>query len=319
MTLGLLGHHPPIRSLCVRLGIPFDAYVHDYAWFCQRIALVGPGGRYCGEPDVAGCESCIAVQGSNLLEEISMPALLARSAAELKAARRVVAPSQDAANRMARHFPRLRCEVVPWEDDRPDLSLERLAAVSSLAPRPGGASGRLPAGGQSRMARIVVIGGIGREKGFEVLQFCLADARARQLPIEFVVVGHTPDDMALMDAGCAFVTGEYREEDAVALIRAQDADLALLPSVWPETWCFTLGLAWRAGLAVAAFDLGAPAERIRRTGRGAVLPLGLPIPELNLLLLRLCQRHFAVISPPSAATQPIAARPPPSHHRTPAR
>ncbi len=316
----LLGHHPPIRSLCVRLGIPFDAYVHDYAWFCQRIALVGPGGRYCGEPDVAGCESCIAVQGSNLLEEISMPALLARSAAELKAARRVVAPSQDAANRMARHFPRLRCEVVPWEDDRPDLSLERLAAVSSLAPRPGGVSGRpATAAGQPRMARIVVIGGIGREKGFELLQACLADARARQLPIEFVVVGHTPDDMALMDAGCAFVTGEYREEDAVALIRAQEADLALLPSVWPETWCFTLGLAWRAGLAVAAFDLGAPAERIRRTGRGAVLPLGLPIPELNLLLLRLCQRHSAVIPPPSAATQPIAARPPPSHHRMPVR
>ncbi len=314
----LLGHHPQVRALCVRLGIPFDAYVHDYAWFCQRIALVGPGGRYCGEPDVAGCESCIAVQGSNLLEEITMPALLARSAAELKAARRVVAPSQDAANRMGRHFPRLRVEVVSWEDDRPDLSLERLAAVSSLGPRPGSASGRAAAG-QPRPARIVVIGGIGREKGLEVLQACLADARARQLPIEFVVVGHTPDDMALMEAGCAFVTGEYREEDAVALIRAQDADLALLPSVWPETWCFTLGLAWRAGLPVAAFDLGAPAERIRRTGRGAVLPLGLPIPELNMVLLRLCQRHSAVIPPPSASTQPIAVRRPPSHHRAPAR
>ena len=152
-----------------------------------------------------------------------------------------------------------------------------------------------------------------------MLQACLADARARQLPIEFVVVGHTPDDMALMEAGCLFVTGEYREEDAVALIRAQEADLALLPSVWPETWCFTLGLAWRAGLAVAAFDLGAPAERIRRTGRGTVLPLGLPIPELNRLLLRLCQRHSAVISPPSASKQPIAVRRPPSHHRAPAR
>ena len=317
----LLGHHAQVRSLCVRLGVPYDAYVHDYAWFCQRIALVGPGGRYCGEPDVAGCEACIAVQGSNLQEEISMPALLARSGAELRAARRVVAPSQDAANRVARHFPRLRVEVVPWEDDRPDLSLERLAAVSSLAPRPGGVSSRsaAAAAGQPRPARIVVIGGIGREKGAEVLQACLADARARQLPIEFVVVGHTADDMALMEAGCAFVTGEYREEDAVALIRAQEADLALLPSVWPETWCFTLGLAWRAGLAVAAFDLGAPAERLRRTGRGAVLPLGLPIPELNTVLLRLCHRDSAVISSPSASKQPIAARRPPSHHRTPAR
>ncbi len=283
----LLGHHPLLRTLCRRLGVPYDAFIHDYAWFCPRIALIGPGGRYCGEPDVGGCEACIAIQGSSLDEPIAVRALLARSAAELRAARRVMAPSQDAAARIARHFAKVRAEVVPWEDDRPDLSLERLAAVSSLAPRPTlerpGHRGQ-PGG----IGRIAVIGGIGREKGYDVLLACLVEVRARALPLEFVVVGHTPDDAALMEAGCRFVTGEYREDDAVALIRSQEADLALLPSIWPETWCFTLSLAWRAGLAVAAFDLGAPAERIRRTRRGTVLPLGLPVPQLVMQLLRLC-------------------------------
>ncbi len=294
----LLGHHALLRTLCSRLAVPYNAYIHDYAWFCQRIALVGPGGRYCGEPDVGGCEACIAMQGSNLAEQISVPALLARSASELKAARRVVAPSQDAATRIARHFPKIRPEIVPWEDDRPDLSLERLAAIPPT-PRPaleragqrvrGGLQGRSTSSGWSgRPGRVAVIGGIGREKGYDVLLACLIETTTRSLPLEFVVVGHTPDDSALMEAGCRFVTGEYREDDALALIRSQEADLALLPSVWPETWCFTLGLAWRAGLAVAAFDLGAPAERIRRTGRGAVLPLGLPIPQLVMQLLRLC-------------------------------
>ena len=283
----LLGHHPLLRTLCRRLGVPYDAFIHDYAWFCPRIALIGPGGRYCGEPDVGGCEACIAIQGSSLDEPITVRALLARSAAELRAARRVVAPSQDAAARIARHFPKVRPEVVPWEDDRPDLSLERLAAVSSLAPRQ--ALERPAHRGQpGGIGRIAVIGGIGREKGYDVLLACLVEVRARALPLEFVVVGHTPDDTALMEAGCRFVTGEYREDEAVALIRSQEVDLALLPSIWPETWCFTLGLAWRAGLAVAAFDLGAPAERIRRTGRGTVLPLGLPVPQLVMQLLRLC-------------------------------
>ena len=107
------------------------------------------------------------------------------------------------------------------------------------------------------------------------------------------MVGHTPDDEALLDAGCLDVTGAYREPEAVALVRAQRCDLAFLPSIWPETWCFTLGVAWRAGLAVAAFDIGAPAERIRRSGRGAVLPLGLPVAAVNDALRRLGGREPA--------------------------
>ena len=77
----------------------------------------------------------------------------------------------------------------------------------------------------------------------------------------------------------------YQPDEAVELIRAQDATLALLPSIFPETWCFSLGEAWRAGLRVAAFDIGAPAERIRRTGRGVVLPLGLRPEAINDALI----------------------------------
>ncbi len=313
----LLGHHPAVRGLCARLGVPYDAYVHDYAWFCQRIALVGPQGRYCGEPDPSGCETCIAAQGSNFAEPIGVRALLKRSARELAAARRVVAPSEDAARRLARHFPGIRPEIVPWEDDRPDLSLERLAAMSSLGPRaPRRAEQRAHLAQAERSARIVVIGGIGREKGYEVLLDCLADARNRGLPLEFVVVGHTPDDMALLDLGCVFVTGEYREEDAVALIAEQQADLAFLPSIWPETWCFTLSLAWRAGLPVAVFDIGAQADRVRAAGRGMVLPLGLPVADLNTVLLRLCGRAGPP-QPPVSGGRPIAKRRLASHHLAP--
>jgi hypothetical protein len=36
---------------------------------------------------------------------------------------------------------------------------------------------------------------------------------------------------------------------------------------------------------VVAFDLGVQAERIRRTGRGVLLPLGLPPAAINSALL----------------------------------
>ncbi len=276
-----LGHAPALRGLCDRLAVSYDIYVHDYALFCERIALLGPARRYCGEPEITGCDACVAAQGSLLGEAIAPAALQARSSRELAAARAVIAPSEDAARRIARHFPGIRPRVSPWEDDAPDLPLARFAATGRNWPD--------TAAGQPKRARVGVIGAIGDEKGYEVLLDCLHDARARALALDFVVVGHTTDDEALFAAGCLDITGPYAHDEAVTLVHAQRCDLAFLPSIWPETWCFTLSVAWRAGLGAAVFDIGAQAERVRRTGRGAVLPLGLGIAALNDALHALCR------------------------------
>ncbi len=262
----LLGHDHGVLALADLLGVPVESWMHDAAAFCPRIALIGPGGRYCGEPDVATCVACVAEAGSNLAEAIGVEALLTRSAADLAASRRVVVPSGDMARRVRRHFPSVRAEVVPWEDD---------GAWPPVDARAGG------------VARVCVVGAIGVEKGFEVLLACAADARRRGLALEFVVCGTTADDERLMAAGPVFVTGRYAPAEAVELIRAQGAAVAFIPSIWPETWCFALSRAWGAGLAAVAFDLGAPAERIRRTRRGWLLPLGLPIEGVNDALVRL--------------------------------
>jgi glycosyltransferase involved in cell wall biosynthesis len=133
--------------------------------------------------------------------------------------------------------------------------------------------------------QVCVAGGIGLHKGYNVLLACARDAKKRLLDLSFVVVGSTTGDQALLDTGRVFVTGPYQPDEAVPLIRAQNAALALFPSIWPETWSLGLTELWRAGLRVAAFDTGAPAERIRRTGRGFLLPLGSPAPVINDALL----------------------------------
>jgi glycosyltransferase involved in cell wall biosynthesis len=263
----LLGHDHAVLRLAGLLGVPVDTHLHDYALFCPRISLVGRDRRYCGEPsDPAVCEACVRDLGRHTAEDIAVASLRARSAADLAASRRVVVPSADAAARLRRHFPAVAPQIEPLEDD---------AAMPAERPLPAPA-GRL---------RVAVIGGIGTEKGYDVLLACARNAAQRRLKLDFIVVGHTPDDARLIETGQVFVTGPYRESDAMALIRGQDVRLAWQPSIWPETWCFTLGLAWRAGLRVAAFDIGALAERIRRTGRGWLMPLGLAAPAINSALL----------------------------------
>jgi glycosyltransferase involved in cell wall biosynthesis len=81
--------------------------------------------------------------------------------------------------------------------------------------------------------------------------------------------------------------------EVVPLIRAQAADLAFLPSIWPETWCYALSDAWAGGLPAAVFDIGTPPLRIRASvGRGWVLPLGLPAPRVNDALLSLAMLNI---------------------------
>jgi glycosyltransferase involved in cell wall biosynthesis len=241
--------------------------VHDYAWFCPRITLLGPQRQYCGEPtDPAVCEACIADAGRNDEQTLSVAGLRASSAEILGGARHVIVPSTDAAARIHRHFP----AVIP--------SVRNLENDTNLPPaRP------VPV----RPRRIAVVGAIGAEKGYDVLLACARDAATRRLDLEFIVIGHSIDDARLLATGRVFITGPYREAQAVQEIIDQAPDLAFLPAIWPETWCFTLGEAWQAGLRVAAFDIGAPAERIRRTGRGWLLPLGLPPAAVNTALLDL--------------------------------
>jgi GT2 family glycosyltransferase len=263
-----LGQDASVRGIAAVLGVAQHIVVHDYASFCPRVNLLtrpkaAAPLRYCGEPNVAGCIACVKIAGDETFEGLGVTALLARSAAEFAAAARVIAPSDDAARRVARHFPGVVPEVSPWEDD---------GIRYRLRPPPRG------------RRRIVTIGGIGPQKGLEILIACAADAAARGLPLEFAVAGASAEDERLMAAGI-FVTGAYEEGEALGLIRGLEGDLAFLPSIWPETWCFTLTEAWRAGLYAIAFDLGAPADRIRATRRGGLLPLGLPPARINEALL----------------------------------
>jgi GT2 family glycosyltransferase len=274
-----LGHAHGLLDLSALLGIPVESWVHDAASFCPRIALIGRGRRYCGEPPLTECEACVAELGSNLDDPIAVADLAARSSADFAGSRRVVVPTADTARRIRRHFPAVQPDIVPWEDDR---------ALPPLDPAPPAAT-----------TRVCVIGAIGVEKGYDVLLDCAGDVRRRGLPLEFVVCGVTEDDELLMAAGPIFVTGRYAPAEAVELIREQRAQLAFIPSIWPETWCFALSRAWQAGLPAVAFDLGAPAERIRATGRGHLLPLGLPVARINDALLRL--------APASAGLQPWRA------------
>jgi GT2 family glycosyltransferase len=254
------------------LNAPCDIIIHDYSWICPRVTLIDGTGRYCGEPAVSVCNACVRKNGSRLGESISVPALRARSAVWLGEARHVSAPSADTATRLQKYFPLLNIEV------RPHNTPTRPPLPAVMPPR----SDRL---------RVGLIGAIGGHKGYRVLLDCARDAARRRLPLEFVVIGYTENDEPLLKTGKVFVTGRYAEIEVPHLLRRERPGLVLLPSVWPETWCYALDHAMEAGIPVVSFDLGAIAERLRAAQIGILLPLDLRPGEINDRLLGLASEH----------------------------
>lgn len=283
----LLNHDPMVDELAGRLGVLLDVVLHDYGPICPRITMIDGSGRFCGGPDEGEdggrCTRCVALNGSRFGRGLSVAGYRARHATLLRNARTVLAPSRDAADRIRRHVPGAAVTVRSWDDVRP--------------PIPRRPAGR-PGGTDAKPWRICVIGAVGAHKGYHVLHDCARDAATRALPLEFILVGHSQDDVSLFATGQVFVTGPYREGEAAGLIAETGADLVFLPSVWPETWCYALSEAWAAGLPVLAFDLGAMAERIRDLGGGWLLPLDSGAGAVNDALLAACRGTVPYLPPP---------------------
>ena len=249
------------------LAAPYDIFLHDYAWICPRITLIDGSGRYCGEPNTSACDRCVRRNGSVLEENLSVAALRTRSRRWIQQARDVFAPSADTATRIGRYTGRNDINVEPHSHPSP---------LRPPRPKPR----------QRDVTRVALIGAIGTHKGYRQLMACARDARKRHLSLEFVVVGYTENDAPLLATGKVFITGRYGEGEACHLLEREDVDVAWFPSVWPETWCYTLDEALQAALPIVTFDIGALAERLHNHSEALLLPLSLEPRQINDHLLR---------------------------------
>jgi GT2 family glycosyltransferase len=291
-----LGHDPRAIEAVVSLGVPYDVFIHDYSWVCPRLSLLGGDRKFCREPDLPACEACARTHGTSLVEPASVAELRSRNEIWLRSARAIIAPTADTAARLRRYFPRLQLRVEPWEEE-----------IIPAAPRLAKSS--LP-------VRVAILGAIGKQKGYEVVLDCAHDAARRALPIEFTVIGFTEDDDALFATGKVFVTGVYEESEIDDLLRREAPHLALFPSVTPETWCYTLSHALRAGLPVIAFDLGAIAERLRAVHSSRVVPLSTDAASLNDAMLEMAEDDNIRGDAPEAITPPSSEQSAPFDDRS---
>jgi glycosyltransferase involved in cell wall biosynthesis len=260
-------------------GLAYDCTLHDYFAICPQYHLVDEHGRYCGEPDAAGCARCLARRPAQWPLDIG--AWREAFGAFLREAERVIAPSNDVASRMARYFPGLA--VAVWPHAEREL------------PRPG------------RLVRVVIVGNLAPEKGLRVVEACAADARARALPLAFRVLGATSEPVKQLPEVPLTVLGSYDEASLPELLASERADVLLFAAQVPETYAYTLSVALATSTPIVASAIGALPERLAGRPRVRLLPFDAPAAPWNDALLALADESRAGGTAVARAGEPARA------------
>ncbi len=233
-------------------GAPYAWTLHDYSPVCHRNHLVQPDGRYCGLAPVSECRSCLAVDADGSRSRI-------RASGGRRSGRSWRAPRG-----CSRRPPTRR----PDPRGVPDLSV---TVRPHVEPERSVRSTALQRLGSVR--RVAVLGGISMPEGGLVLQALATDARKRDLPLRFAIVGYSDpvltgaleragvhrdgklfiDDPTLDQPARAALqiaeTGRHWDDDeTLDLVDRISADLVLLTAISPETYSYALTPALRTGL-----------------------------------------------------------------------
>jgi len=235
---------PLLCNLKNRTAAKLTIYFHEYFLLCPSWTLLNHLDQFCGLPDLKACDHCLSNHTDRWVTDVGITRMsIWREAcgALLASADKIVCFSQCTATFIEKCYPAgdFRVAVIP----------HALLYVPIDLPKPDYAN----------PLRIGVLGNIGFHKGERIVEELSGLISERGIDAHIVVIGRysrpSRDNITVL--------GKYDREDLARLIDGHGINIFLFPSIWPETFSFVCAEIMALRMPLVAFNLGAPAERIR--------------------------------------------------------
>lgn len=224
-----------------RLTLP----LHDYYLICPSYNLLDYEYKFCGIPDTGVCEHCL--QSTKLEEVLYKPESIGNWRSEweklLSLADEITVFSKSSMNLLSRAYP-------STDTSRIHLKPHKVGYINKVAP-------------VKNTSRVIIgiPGNINLAKGSNIVKEMIDYLESeKNNKIEIIIIGNLADKYCR--SKYLEITGNYRKENLGKIIESHRINVLFIPSVWPETFSFTTEEAIMTGLPVAAFNLGAPSERL---------------------------------------------------------
>jgi len=244
-------HETPefILQCACRDSDDIELRVHDYFMISPSYTLQGSDGVYRGLPAAETCDPAHIYRGANG-KTLTLAEWQQRWGRLIERADKIVAESDAVVALMTQAYPRSQAKIAMYP----------ATEVSGVLPVQPALKGGLHIG---------VLGNMVQHKGAAVLQDLSA-----ALPDGVVLTLLGELDPAYSLSAACNIHGRYKPEDISLLATVYGINCWLIPSVWPETYCFTAYEALATGLPVFSFDLGGQAIAAARAANGFIIPGG---------------------------------------------
>ena len=223
-------------------NIPYTVLIHDFFLKCPQITLTNESGEYCKEPELKICEQCIIKRPENGVS--SMTKWLNKNEIFLKNSKKVITPSSSTKDHMVKSFPEITFDITLHEN---------INSKNTYKPK-----------FNSDVLRIGIIGGLSKEKGFDLLEKMINFSYTYSLPFEFILFGTSYRAPTLVKKSLLTITGPYEDSDIERLFKVHEPHFFWFPALWPETYSYTFSHVLRNNYPVIVPNLGAFKERINR-------------------------------------------------------
>lgn len=241
-----------ILSLGRQQGAKVIMLFHDYFALCPTINLMDDSQKYCGMPKEEECETCYLRKGfGGQYGCKSRREWLGHWKEFLAGCTEVRTFSEDTRKRVTDAFGEELAVTLVGHQVNYAFPIHKECKTTDTL-------------------NIGLLGVLAAHKGSGFIKELLQEIENKGSNVKIILIGRT--DGGNFGRYRNFEeTGEYELSELPKLIYEHDIDLFLISSVWPETFSYTAEEIIKMGMPIAAFDLGAPAERVRRYEKGLIL------------------------------------------------
>lgn len=244
-------------------------YLHDYFFICPTINLMNADRKYCGLPnDMHTCNQCLIHNKEfihlPLASNINMQLWREKFGNLLNIISKIYVFSNCSMRLLVAAYPQL-IDKIKFYNLRLTKSFKSQANFNFH---------------KHKKIKVGVLGAIQYLKGLDLIQQNAMISHELNLPIEFIVIGYTAKAVKYIE-----VTGKYNKTELAKICLNKAIDLFVIPSIWPETYCYTADEIMNLGYPLICFNIGAPAERVINYQHGFIVDNLDPISLLNQIII----------------------------------
>lgn len=247
-------HWPAALMRFQQAGVPVRFLVHDFFAICPSHFLLDARQVHCGLPDVSVCRGCLPRIEDPLLSVFptrDIDAWRLQWGACLAACDEIVCFSDSTRRLLLRAYPTLPAGRIAVQPHEVAYLQGRHAPPADAAP-----------------LRVAVVGKIDHHKGAGVVDALLREIERTHAPVQIRVIGTYG---GALRSPALTETGPYeRARLAELLNRDGGVHLALMPSVYPETFSYVAHELIALHVPLLTLDLGAQADAARQYALGRV-------------------------------------------------